>query len=163
MVLRTQAKRLTVLVFTYAANKTGDMFRDFCVPGASAVLLAQLVHKIRTALKSEFDKQYLWSDSTVTLSWIRACPKRWKTFVANRVSEIQRLTNIEDWYHVRSKENPADIVSRGMSVEDLQNSELWWSGPYWLSEDFLQLESVDERIEDKMPEERTSSQFQRIA
>ncbi|KAK9743970.1 Pao retrotransposon peptidase [Popillia japonica] len=120
----------------------------------SAVLVAQLVHKIGTALKSEFDKQYQWSNSTVTLSWIRACPRRWKTFVANRVSEIQRLTNIEDWYHVRSKETPADIMSHGMSVEDLQDSELWWSGPYGLYEDFLQLESIDERTEDKVPELR---------
>ncbi|XP_068210791.1 uncharacterized protein [Palaemon carinicauda] len=38
-------------------------------------------------------------DSTVALSWIKGDPSRWKTFVANRVTEIQTLTSPSCWYH----------------------------------------------------------------
>jgi hypothetical protein len=34
-------------------------------------------------------------DSTIVLAWISACPTKWKTFVANRVAEIQEIaTNV---------------------------------------------------------------------
>ena len=33
-----------------------------------------------------------------------------------------------------SKDNPADLISRGINPEDLQDNELWWNGPDWLSQ-----------------------------
>lgn len=64
--------------------------------------------------------------------WIHACPSTLKTFVANRVSKIQRLTSRDKWYHVPSNQNPADILSRGTAVNDLKTSKLWWLGPDWI-------------------------------
>ena len=40
-----------------------------------------------------------------------------------RISEIQRLSAPGKWNHVRTKENPADLRSRGMSIEDLAQSD----------------------------------------
>ncbi|GFU15780.1 integrase catalytic domain-containing protein [Nephila pilipes] len=37
-------------------------------------------------------------------------------------------------YVIRLKENPADILSRGISVRELKDSELWWHGPPWLKQ-----------------------------
>jgi hypothetical protein len=34
----------------------------------------------------------LWTDATVVLSWIRSNASRWKTFVCNGVTEIQKHT-----------------------------------------------------------------------
>ena len=68
----------------------------------------------------------------IVLALVHASPDRWKMFVANRVTEIQSLSR-GDWNHVPSEENPADILSRGMSASSLQNSTLWWTGPVWLS------------------------------
>ena len=34
-------------------------------------------------------------------------------------SEIQRLTEIKHWRHVASSDNPADILSRGLSPYDI--------------------------------------------
>lgn len=100
----------------------------------SALLLSRLIHKILKSMQVSIERTFLWSDSQVTLSWIRACPSKWRTFVANRVSEIQSLTNVKDWNHVRSNENPADILSRGTTIEKLKDCNLWWSGPSWLLE-----------------------------
>lgn len=118
----------------------------------SAYLLAQLTEKVRNAMKINFDKIYLWSDSTIALCWIRGCPSRWKSFVANRVSEIQRITNINDWHHVRSVDNPADLISRGMRVSEMINSKLWWTGPEWLSGKSLNFSSFE--IPDQLPEQK---------
>ncbi|GBN46894.1 hypothetical protein AVEN_122159-1, partial [Araneus ventricosus] len=55
-----------------------------------------------------------------------------KTFIANRVSKVQRLTENCCWTHVPSPLNPADLVSRGLSPRDLPELKLWWSGPSFL-------------------------------
>lgn len=97
-----------------------------------AVLLTKLVGKTIDSLGIIFNSRYFWTDSTVTLAWINGEPSRWKTFVANRVSEIQSLTDNSEWNHVKSAENPADILSRGTSPTVLNiSNKLWWQGPNW--------------------------------
>ena len=47
------------------------------------------------------------------------------------MAEIRSQCDIQINY-VRSKANPADIASRGSSVEKLNANRLWWHGPTWL-------------------------------
>ena len=68
----------------------------------------------------------------VTLGWIQSTPSRWKTNVAHRVSEIQRLTN-SIWNHVATYDNPADFISPGFNPGGLSTCDIWWNGPSWLS------------------------------
>lgn len=74
----------------------------------------------------------LWSDSTVTLSWIRGDPNRWKTFVCNRTTEILQYTTPAQWRHCPGMDNPADYLSRGTLPSQLMNLDSWWHGPKWL-------------------------------
>src|SRR5277367_6253257 len=37
------------------------------------------------------------------------------------------------WRHVAGNENPADLITRGATVDKLTNCSLLWSGPEWLS------------------------------
>lgn len=99
-----------------------------------AVLLSKLVDKTTKSLKIQFNEICLWTDSMIVLAWLAQEPTSWKTFVSNRVSEIQGLTNSATWSHVISEENPADIISRGCSVTTLADCALWWSGPHWLQQ-----------------------------
>ena len=55
----------------------------------------------------------------------------YKQFVHNRVRKIQDKNWIT-WRHVPTKENPADLGSRGGPVA--QDDDLWWRGPKWLSD-----------------------------
>ncbi|XP_066589184.1 uncharacterized protein [Prorops nasuta] len=76
---------------------------------------------------------FLWSDSQIVLSWLCKHPSTWKTFVANRVSQIQTELPAAVWRYVCTSDNPADLATRGNSPGELRVSDLWWHGPYWLS------------------------------
>ncbi|XP_020299330.1 uncharacterized protein LOC109863477, partial [Pseudomyrmex gracilis] len=102
---------------------------------SAATLLAQLITYLQRALSLTKVSIHVWLDSTVALSWVQGHPSKWKTFVANRVAEIQRLLPEARWHHVRSRDNPADCASRGVSPSELVNHHLWWQGPTWLSDD----------------------------
>ncbi|GFS54456.1 uncharacterized protein TNIN_289731 [Trichonephila inaurata madagascariensis] len=56
---------------------------------------------------------FLWSDSTVVLSWIQENPNRWKTFVCNRTTEILQYTTPSQWRHCPSTDNLADHLTLG--------------------------------------------------
>lgn len=105
----------------------------------------------------KFDAIHFWSDSEIALCWIKGPPNKWKTFVANRVSEIQNLTDINNWHHVSSSSNPADLVSRGTRLADLQNNSLWWSGPSWLMDKNINIHSkFTNKREFEIPEQRVA-------
>ncbi|XP_076660267.1 uncharacterized protein LOC143363587 [Halictus rubicundus] len=71
--------------------------------------------------------------STVALHWIKSAPHTLKTFISHRVTEIQEITDISDWRHIASAENPADFISRGMRSVDFIHCDLWHRGPSWLA------------------------------
>lgn len=119
----------------------------------AALLLAQLMNTVRQALKLDVTC-YFWTDSKIVLAWLNDQPNRWKTFVANRVSEIQCLSEHSDWYHVPSPDNPADIVSRGLQPSKLIHSKLWWHGPEWLTQSIDHWPSKGEIKIDTIPEMR---------
>lgn len=75
----------------------------------------------------------LFIDSSPALYWLRKQPDSLKTFVANRVASIQRNTRVECWRYVNTKDNPADMLSRGIKPSELVNNKLWLHGPQWLS------------------------------
>ncbi|GFU02381.1 DUF1758 domain-containing protein [Trichonephila clavipes] len=52
-----------------------------------------------------------------------------KTLTIPRVAEIQALSKDYHWKHVSSKNNPADLISRGCNVDELLKNEMWFSGP----------------------------------
>ncbi|GFW55993.1 uncharacterized protein TNCV_373991 [Trichonephila clavipes] len=95
----------------------------------AAVLLAKLIRKTIKSMKISFNDIVLWTDSTIVLAWIKKDPSVLKPFVKNRVSVIQHLTEVSSWKHVQSQENPADIISRGIDPDKIQDSVLWWYGP----------------------------------
>ncbi|XP_033214067.1 uncharacterized protein LOC117171123 [Belonocnema kinseyi] len=82
----------------------------------AALLLSQLVTVCKKALQIDTQKIVLWSDSTITLQWIKTEPHTQPAFVANRIAEIQKLTPCCKWSHVPSENNCADLVSRAAAI-----------------------------------------------
>ncbi|XP_055588728.1 uncharacterized protein LOC129741053 [Uranotaenia lowii] len=99
---------------------------------SSALLLAHLFEKLVKGTELSSFKSFFWTDSMIVKCWLASSPSRWTNFVANRVSEIQHITRSGVWSHVAGTENPADIISRGMTPAQLQYQSLWFHGPSWL-------------------------------
>ncbi|XP_076649869.1 uncharacterized protein LOC143357342 [Halictus rubicundus] len=101
---------------------------------SAALLLTRLVVFVRQALHElpRTTPCYCWTDSTITLCWLRQPASKWKTFVANRVAQIESTLPDAIWRHVPSEENPADCASRGLLPSQLLGHDLWWTGPSWL-------------------------------
>lgn len=104
----------------------------------AATLLSELLTFIITTYKNkiEFNQIFAWTDSSICLAWIKSHPYKWKTFISNRISFIQERVSPDNWYHIGSSQNPADVASRGTFPSELLNNNLWWAGP-----DYLQLSS----------------------
>ncbi|KAH9640759.1 hypothetical protein HF086_007330 [Spodoptera exigua] len=88
--------------------------------------------------QNEAWRQYLaektyWTDSSTVLQWIKSEPRKFKTFVANRLAEIEEKSRPDDWRWVPTKENPADDATRGTPLEFDYNSR-WFQGPKFLRE-----------------------------
>jgi len=95
-----------------------------------ALLLAKLVHLVRNQIHLDF-KTHFFCDSQTVLHWIQNKEKQWVPFVQRRVQTIRELVPDQNWSYIPSKENPADIASRGCSLPCLQSNKLWWQGPNW--------------------------------
>jgi len=98
----------------------------------AATLLSKLYKKAIHALNLTVNESYLWTDSSIVLTWIQGPANKWKIFVGNRVALIQEATAAVTWRHVPSQSNPADLISRGIEPTTLSTSTLWWNGPPWL-------------------------------
>ncbi|XP_049318369.1 uncharacterized protein LOC125780328 [Bactrocera dorsalis] len=100
---------------------------------SAALLLSKLITYVKATLQVDAQSTTLWTDSLVTLTWIRSHASRWKDYVRNRVVNIQQLTTDCNWRYVPGKQNPADCASRGITLAQLSSHSLWWTGPPWLS------------------------------
>ena len=67
----------------------------------------------------------MWSDSTTVLQWLRSSNRKQPTFVANRV-EILDSSTVDQWRHIAGADNPADLGTRGLSIDELMQSD--WKG-----------------------------------
>ncbi|XP_050309035.1 uncharacterized protein LOC126745307 [Anthonomus grandis grandis] len=123
------------------------------------VLLAKLTQRIVKSfeknLKSKITSINLWSDSQIALAWCKSHPSRWTVFVAHRVSLVQDLTSDCVWRYIKSSENPADMLSRGLFSQDILKSGFWFHGPKFLNSMDLNLKAFDTPSkETNLPEER---------
>ncbi|GFW61807.1 integrase catalytic domain-containing protein [Trichonephila clavipes] len=89
-----------------------------------AHLLSKLFKSVLRTLKHYTFDVFAWTDSKIVLSWLSSHPRKWKTFVANRTSEIMEVLPTKHWRHVPSKENPADIASRASQGSSISSSHI---------------------------------------
>lgn len=96
----------------------------------AAVVASRLYATVKEELSVQLRGVTFLSDSIIALSWIRGQSRQYKSFVANRVAEIQSCTDPSDWHHIPGEYNIADKLSRGTSVDGLEGD--WRHGPAFL-------------------------------
>ena len=107
----------------------------------AGLLTSRLLCFARNALNLPIDTDYTcYADSKIALAWIQGDVHRWQPFVANRVRDIVKSTLPSHWKYCPTDKNPADLLTRGVSADELVNSKIWIHGP-----DFL----LDKDLDDK--------------
>ncbi|GFQ66641.1 uncharacterized protein TNCT_725521 [Trichonephila clavata] len=117
----------------------------------SALLAASLAKKVKKIIDRKCStKTFFWTDSQITFCWIKGPSHRWKPFVANRVREIQPLTDPNSQFHCSGKDNPANFLAKGINADALSTNSKWWNrSPFLCQTEFLTKElneAVPERV-----------------
>lgn len=137
--LRTICKDNNVkMMLLCAKSRVSPLSRSHTTPQLelnSALLLAQLANRVRKSLMDQYPnlRVFLYADSQIVLYWINSASHKGNSYVSNRVKQIQKITADCMWSFVKTSQNPADLLSRGVDPDKLQSCSLWWHGPQSLS------------------------------
>lgn len=99
----------------------------------ACLLLARLVQVVRQNSRHTPERVILLSDSTIALGQLASPPIKLKLWPAVRVGEIRELTNVNDWFHVATDLNVADVATRGCSPDQLGCNSIWQCGPTFMA------------------------------
>ena len=124
----------------------------------AAVLASRLAKTIRKESRIQFKSVHFFTDSTITLAWIKSPSRAFKPFVSARIGEIQSNSTPSQWRHIPGEVNVADDLSRGISVQDLKGR--WSEGPEFLrlpEELWPQPETVQAPPEEHMERRRVEA------
>ena len=111
-----------------------------------AVMGVELSRQICEAMCWDMNRTIYFTDSTTVLWWLRS-DRELDVFVGNRVCKILDYSNVKQWFHVRTAENPADIPTRGMSGKKLAACTLWWQGPSFFKDSMEEWPEQPEVVE----------------
>ena len=104
-----------------------------------AVAMSSLVKEIELNLNYKFEYKRYWTDSEVVMYWLNTTSCNYKPFVSSRIQEFH--DSHPNWRqeirHIPSEENPADCLTKHISMEDL---------PSWLEGEFCTFLKLSEGL-----------------
>ena len=105
-----------------------------CLELMASLLLARLITNVAESLTPRCTLMHhvCFSDSQVALCLIKGIDRDLKPFVQNRVEETRRLVPARCCKLCPGMDNPADILSQGLSPTELSLCKLWQDGPEWI-------------------------------
>lgn len=105
---------------------------------AAAAVSVTVSNMLKEELVDSNMEEFFWTDSKVVLGYINNEARRVHYFVANRVQKIRNNTTTKQGLYVPTNENPADLASRGTTMDELLSS-IWLMGPKFLWETEIHL------------------------
>lgn len=126
----------------------------------AADLLAGQLKAVREALDLNIQRIVPRSDSKIVLCWLKNPNPNLPVFVRNRIARIQRAIPNVEWVHIGTKDNPADLVSRGTQPMEMMKNELWWNGPVFLM--FPEKEKITQFSEQEYSNNRVTEEFEEV-
>ncbi|XP_069114456.1 uncharacterized protein [Argopecten irradians] len=97
----------------------------------AAVMATEIAQFVSKQLDVTIHERKFFTDSRVVLGYIYNRTKRFHTYVSNRVHRIHQETSPEEWSHVPTDQNPADIGTRSCMTNELSDG-MWLNGPTFL-------------------------------
>ena len=78
----------------------------------ATVLAVRLRNKTLDEIDIKTDSIRFWTDSQITLCCMKNLSKKFSVYIMNRLNEIRVNSNVEEWFFVPGKLNPADHCTR---------------------------------------------------
>ena len=100
----------------------------------AAVLATEIAETLNDHLDIPVDRVKLYTYSQIVLGYIYNRTRGFYTYVSNRVENILKITNPEQWNYIRTDQNPADCATRCVPAENMRESP-WLLGPSCLLTD----------------------------
>ncbi|KAG5667367.1 hypothetical protein PVAND_015350 [Polypedilum vanderplanki] len=99
----------------------------------SCLIAARMSNTIIEYHKELTLKRFMWTDSSIVLSWIKNPNAQLERFAISPVEEILERTERDEWRHVPSELNPADIATKFQKFNFGDAHSIWFKGPKFLS------------------------------
>lgn len=100
----------------------------------SAVMGAVSSQVVKRNLGSRLGEVIMITDSTICLHWIHQDDRPLQVAVRNAVIEIRRFSKVEEWLHVDSGDNIADLATRTATVSEVASGSAWQNGYSWMTQ-----------------------------
>jgi hypothetical protein len=137
-----------VITYLRLVNESGDVHCSFvCAKSrvapikqisiprmelTAATVAVRINNMLMKELTIPIDDVHFWTDSTTVIKYINNETSRFRTFVANRLTEIRDSSQPSQWRYVKSEDNPGDECSRGLTVDKFIANQRWFGGPAFL-------------------------------
>lgn len=136
----------------------------------AAVMGVRLGEMILKASNIPITEVTYWTDAKDVLWWINSVKRKYKPFVALRVSEILLNSKMVDWKWISGTDNPADLATKSQSNIN-EKQQLWLEGPtflrtdqrYWTKQDTITPDSSDLEMVKVLCMKRTTDTDRRAA
>lgn len=99
-----------------------------------AVTGAVLAHVVKQNLGERYKGCIYVTDSSICLYWINQDERPLQVTIRNSVIEIRRFTSPQQWFHIESELNLADLGTRDASTAEIAEGSDWQLGKEWMRE-----------------------------
>jgi len=89
----------------------------------AALVATRLTQFVKNAIHLQDPSILIWSDSQIKLYCMKS-QKQLPAFVHHRITEIQSLLPTAEWKYCPTLENPANLLTRGITAKALMSSSL---------------------------------------
>ncbi|XP_042210750.1 uncharacterized protein LOC121858375 [Homarus americanus] len=105
---------------------------DAGLPDTMLLYTAHADTTVQHELSVPLADSVFWTDSMMVLKYIGNAGKRFHTFVAKKVLAIREVTDMKQWRHVSSEQNPVDDATRGVTSSQILENCRWTQGPRFI-------------------------------
>ena len=85
----------------------------------AAVYSVRVANQLKRELSLNVVREIFWTDSQVSLGYIKNETKKFKIFVSKK----------DQWKYIPTNQNPADLASRGIEADSADKAHFWNYGP----------------------------------
>uniref|UniRef100_A0A914QNZ0 Integrase zinc-binding domain-containing protein n=1 Tax=Panagrolaimus davidi TaxID=227884 RepID=A0A914QNZ0_9BILA len=117
----------------FAKTRLHPLCKKLTIPKMEVMgiwLASKIASFVAKELKIETSRKFIWTDSQISYYWFQKLPK--DVFVSNRLKDV--LASNSELLFVPGTLNPADLGTRGVSIEELKDNKHWWHGPQFLQQ-----------------------------